>query len=125
MDRLCRLLPAFAVYEPATAATNGLPVMLSRLAKIFSDSAGNTRSKIAGIYSVLLGANLLAWIWAFIAFRDHPVMLGTALLRILSGCAMPSTPITSPPSTTSPASSCKRVSVRWPRASSFHSDTRR
>ena len=46
-------------------ATNGLPVMLSRLAKIFSDSAGNTRSKIAGIYSVLLGANLLAWIWAF------------------------------------------------------------
>ena len=85
MDRLCRPLPAFAVYEPATAATNGLPVMLSRLAKIFSDSAGNTRSKIAGIYSVLLGANLLAWIWAFIAFRDHPVMLGTALLAYTFG----------------------------------------
>jgi high-affinity nickel-transport protein len=59
--------------------------MLSRLAKIFSDSAGNTRSKIAGIYSVLLGANLLAWIWAFIAFRDHPVMLGTALLAYTFG----------------------------------------
>lgn len=59
--------------------------MLSRLAKVFSDSAGNTRSKIAGIYSVLLGANLLAWIWAFIAFRDHPVMLGTALLAYTFG----------------------------------------
>ena len=55
------------------------------LHQVFSDSAGNTRSKIAGIYSVLLGANLLAWIWAFIAFRDHPVMLGTALLAYTFG----------------------------------------
>ena len=36
--------------------------------------------RIAGVYSVLLLANLGAWLWALAAFRDHPVLLGTALL---------------------------------------------
>src|SRR6202000_110537 len=32
------------------------------------------------IYCVLLAFNLGAWLWAFIAFRHYPVLLGTALL---------------------------------------------
>jgi len=38
------------------------------------------REKILGIYLVLALANLGAWAWALLAFRDHPLLLGTALL---------------------------------------------
>src|SRR5580700_11283836 len=36
--------------------------------------------KLAALYAGLIGANLAAWVWALVAFRDHPVLLGTALL---------------------------------------------
>jgi high-affinity nickel-transport protein len=36
--------------------------------------------RIAGLYGLLLLANLGAWLWALVIFRDHPVLLGTALL---------------------------------------------
>ncbi|HUK07747.1 MAG TPA: HoxN/HupN/NixA family nickel/cobalt transporter [Stellaceae bacterium] len=38
------------------------------------------REKILGICLVLALANLGAWAWALLAFRDHPLLLGTALL---------------------------------------------
>ncbi|MBV9523250.1 MAG: HoxN/HupN/NixA family nickel/cobalt transporter, partial [Alphaproteobacteria bacterium] len=38
------------------------------------------KSKILGIYAILAAANVAAWVWALIAFRDHPVLLGTALI---------------------------------------------
>jgi high-affinity nickel-transport protein len=34
----------------------------------------------AGMFLLLIGANLGAWAWAFFAFRQAPVLLGTALL---------------------------------------------
>jgi nickel/cobalt transporter (NiCoT) family protein len=46
---------------------------------IFSDRADNLRLKIA-IYAILIAANVAAWAWALVAFRQHPVLLGTALL---------------------------------------------
>jgi high-affinity nickel-transport protein len=52
---------------------------------IFGDSNGNLRLRVAGIYAVLLVANLAAWAWALITFRDHPVLLGTALLAYSFG----------------------------------------
>ena len=54
--------------------------MFSRLFKIFTDSNSGVRGKLIGIYGVLLGINVLAWVWAFAAFHDYPVLLGTALL---------------------------------------------
>ncbi|MFJ2362433.1 HoxN/HupN/NixA family nickel/cobalt transporter [Pseudomonas sp. NPDC087697] len=54
--------------------------MILRLAQIFSDSNSQVRAKIFGIYGVLIGINVLAWVWALVAFHDHPVLLGTALL---------------------------------------------
>jgi len=54
--------------------------MISQLVQIFSDSSTKVRSKLFGIYGVLIAINVLAWIWAVVAFRDHPVLLGTALL---------------------------------------------
>jgi len=40
----------------------------------------DTRRRIAGLYVLLIAANLGAWAWAFAAFRHYPVLLGTALL---------------------------------------------
>ena len=52
---------------------------------IFRDNAGNTRGKILGIYAVLIVFNLLAWLWALIAFRGFPLLLGTAFLAYSFG----------------------------------------
>jgi high-affinity nickel-transport protein len=54
--------------------------MISQFTKVFNDSSTEVRSKLFGIYGVLIAINVLAWIWAVVAFRDHPVLLGTALL---------------------------------------------
>jgi high-affinity nickel-transport protein len=43
------------------------------------------RAKLIGIYAILIAANLLAWLWALVAFRAHPVLLGTALLAYSFG----------------------------------------
>jgi high-affinity nickel-transport protein len=48
----------------------------------FPSAATGSRLKprIAGIYLFLLLFNIGAWIWAVMAFRDSPLLLGTALL---------------------------------------------
>ena len=46
----------------------------------FDDTATNLRSKVIGIYLILIAANVAAWAWALIAFRSYPLLLGTALL---------------------------------------------
>ena len=38
------------------------------------------RSRIVGLYGFLLLANAGAWVWAIVAFRHYPLLLGTALL---------------------------------------------
>ncbi len=52
---------------------------------LFSDSATNVRGTVIGIYTLLITANVLAWVWALVAFRDHPVLLGTAALAYTFG----------------------------------------
>ena len=54
--------------------------MILRLAQAFSDSNTQVRAKLFGIYGLLIGINVAAWIWALVAFHEHPVLLGTALL---------------------------------------------
>ncbi|WP_027780052.1 HoxN/HupN/NixA family nickel/cobalt transporter [Paraburkholderia caledonica] len=54
--------------------------MISQLGQIFSDSNSGVRTRLFGIYGVLIATNVIAWIWALVAFRHHPVLLGTALL---------------------------------------------
>ena len=41
--------------------------------------------KMGGLYALLLAANLGSWLWALLAFRDYPVLLGTALLAYSFG----------------------------------------
>src|SRR5438046_7484612 len=59
--------------------------MRSTIQALFNDVAGHTRRKIGGIYAVLLVFNLSAWVWAFVAFRHYPALLGTAILAYSLG----------------------------------------
>jgi high-affinity nickel-transport protein len=54
--------------------------MASIIRAPFDQRASNLRGRIVAVYVLLIGANLLAWAWALLAFRDHPLLLGTALL---------------------------------------------
>jgi high-affinity nickel-transport protein len=54
--------------------------MQRAILSIFNDGSDNLRYKIAGIYAVLIAANLAACAWALATFRHYPVLLGTALL---------------------------------------------
>jgi len=55
------------------------------LKTLLDDQAGNTRARICGMYGFLLLFNLLAWVWAVIAFRHYPLLLGTAFLAYSFG----------------------------------------
>ena len=52
---------------------------------LFNDAATNVKSKVAGIYGVLLALNAAAWFWAFVTFRHYPLLLGTAFLAYSFG----------------------------------------
>jgi high-affinity nickel-transport protein len=43
------------------------------------------RGKIVVICGMLVAANIAAWVWALVAFRHHPALLGTALLAYSFG----------------------------------------
>jgi high-affinity nickel-transport protein len=59
--------------------------MLGPIRTIFGDSAANLRGRVIGLYAILALANAGIWAWALIAFRDAPVLLGTALLAYSFG----------------------------------------
>ena len=54
--------------------------MRTLIRRSFDDRAGDLRGKLAGLYTLLILANVGVWVWALYIFRDHPVLLGTALL---------------------------------------------
>jgi high-affinity nickel-transport protein len=51
----------------------------------FLRSSGSLRARIALIGVTLITCNLLAWAWAFVAFRQYPLLMGTALLAYAFG----------------------------------------
>ncbi len=53
--------------------------------RLFNDGATNVRGKIVGIYLVLIAANVAVWAWAFTAFHNYPVLLGTGFLAYSFG----------------------------------------
>ncbi|MGB8030834.1 MAG: HoxN/HupN/NixA family nickel/cobalt transporter [Terracidiphilus sp.] len=68
---------------PPPAAAPGSP--RPRLLALFDDAAGNLRGKVIGVYGLLFLFNAGAWLWAVIAFRHFPLLLGTALLAYSFG----------------------------------------
>jgi high-affinity nickel-transport protein len=59
--------------------------MRHAISSFFNDRADDVRFKIAGIYAVLIAANVAVWIWALVVFQRYPVLLGTALLAYSFG----------------------------------------
>jgi high-affinity nickel-transport protein len=59
--------------------------MATLLRSLLNDEPGGTKAKIAAVYTLLLGFNLAAWCWAFMAFQRFPVLLGTAFLAYSFG----------------------------------------
>jgi high-affinity nickel-transport protein len=59
--------------------------MKLKLHTLFNDAGSNLRGKVAGIYLLLLIFNAGAWLWAVLAFRHYPLLLGTAFLAYSFG----------------------------------------
>jgi high-affinity nickel-transport protein len=59
--------------------------MLFLFRQLLGDQAGNIRARVAAIYALLLLFNAGAWLWAVVAFRGYPVLLGTAFLAYSFG----------------------------------------
>ena len=59
--------------------------MRATISKLFNDQDAELGGKITGLFAVLIGANVLAWVWALIAFHDYPVLVGTAFLAYTFG----------------------------------------
>ncbi len=53
----------------------GVPRLLSA-----RGAYADVRGRVTGLYALLLAANLGAWAWALVTFRQYPLLLGTALL---------------------------------------------
>ena len=58
---------------------------MNGITRLFTDENANVRAKVIGIYMLLIGANVAAWLWALIAFHDYPLLLGTAALAYTFG----------------------------------------
>jgi high-affinity nickel-transport protein len=54
--------------------------MVRALRNIFNDGADELRFKVAGVYALVIAANVVVWIWALTTFHHYPILLGTALL---------------------------------------------
>jgi len=55
------------------------------LLAVFDDAETNLRARIVAIYVLLVGATVLVWGLALIAFASRPLLLGTALLAYTFG----------------------------------------
>src|SRR5205085_1553033 len=60
-------------------------MMLSHFLRAFGDDKAGLQGRIIAIYTILVLANVAAWGWAFAAFRDHPILLGTCFLAYSFG----------------------------------------
>lgn len=52
---------------------------------LFGDEGGRLKEKISAIYALLIVFNVAAWVWAFIAFHDYPLLMGTSILAYTFG----------------------------------------
>ena len=52
---------------------------------VLNKGGADLQRRLIAIYAVLIGGNVLVWLWAFVALSDRVVMLGTALLAYTFG----------------------------------------
>ena len=59
--------------------------MWRTIRSLFDDAGEDLRERIIAIYLILAAINVGAWIWAGVAFRHYPLLMGTALLAYSFG----------------------------------------
>ena len=55
------------------------------VSRIWNESDSSVRGRLIGLYALLIGANVLVWIWAFVALRGNAVLFGSAFLAYTFG----------------------------------------
>jgi high-affinity nickel-transport protein len=55
------------------------------VSSVLNEGGADLRRRLIAIYAVLIGGNMLIWLWALIALADRPLLLGTALLAYTFG----------------------------------------
>jgi high-affinity nickel-transport protein len=61
------------------------PLPGAKMRGLLNDPSGSVRARILSIYGVLLLFNIGTWLWAIIAFRHYPLLLGTSFLAYSFG----------------------------------------
>jgi high-affinity nickel-transport protein len=69
-----RTAAAAAAASPASVFSKWTPALLA-----------GVKGRMVSLYALLIGFNGAAWVWALIAFHNHPVLLGTAFLAYTFG----------------------------------------
>jgi high-affinity nickel-transport protein len=67
----------------SSAACEG--VMSGIVSNVLNKSGAGVRRRLIAIYAILIGGNILIWLWALVALGDRPILLGTALLAYTFG----------------------------------------
>jgi high-affinity nickel-transport protein len=60
-------------------------VMSGIVSNVLNKSGAGVRRRLIAIYAILIGGNILIWLWALVALGDRPILLGTALLAYTFG----------------------------------------
>jgi high-affinity nickel-transport protein len=55
------------------------------VSRILNEGGADLRRRLMAIYAVLIGGNILVWLWALAVLGDRPVLLGTGLLAYTFG----------------------------------------
>ncbi len=55
------------------------------VSSLLNKGGADLRGRLTAIYAVLIGGNILIWLWALVALRGQPVLIGTALLAYTFG----------------------------------------
>ena len=59
--------------------------MLGYILHILSEGDTSLRSRLIGVYALLIGANVFVWMWSLAVLHDPPILLGTAFLAFTFG----------------------------------------
>lgn len=58
---------------------------VSAISRVFNESSSEVRTRVIGIYALLIAFNILVWVIALFALARFPLLLGTALLAYTFG----------------------------------------
>jgi high-affinity nickel-transport protein len=59
--------------------------MARSVSSIWSESDPGVRSRLVGLYGLIVASTVAVWIWAYLALHDNPVLFGSALLAYTFG----------------------------------------